>query len=129
MLPPPPRIFSFFLRLLCRHVRRKISADVDGGLSGVSRCADTGARIPIGVSGLFFILDTTQPGKIIRLSTGGELGGVLPFFWMGTVMVISISWVVTWSYPVSALPVTAVSSQSLTSRCWLLLLLPLVVGI
>jgi hypothetical protein len=32
-------------------VRRKISADVDGGLSGVSRCADTGARTPIGVSG------------------------------------------------------------------------------
>jgi hypothetical protein len=26
-------------------VRRKISADVDGGLSGVSRCADTGAEI------------------------------------------------------------------------------------
>jgi hypothetical protein len=32
-------------------MRRKISADVDGGLSGVSRCADTGARTPIGVSG------------------------------------------------------------------------------
>ena len=30
-------------------MRRKISADVDGGLSGVSRCADTGARTPIGV--------------------------------------------------------------------------------
>jgi hypothetical protein len=28
-----------------------ISADVDGELSGVSRCADTGARTPIGVSG------------------------------------------------------------------------------
>jgi hypothetical protein len=34
-------------------VRRKVSADVDGGLSGVSRCADTGARTPIGVSGIF----------------------------------------------------------------------------
>ena len=33
-------------------MRRKISADVDGGLSGVSRCADTGARTPIGVSGI-----------------------------------------------------------------------------
>ena len=32
---------------------QKISADVDGGLSGVSRCADTGARTPIGVSGIF----------------------------------------------------------------------------
>jgi hypothetical protein len=31
----------------------KISTDVDGGLSGVSRCADTGARTPIGVSGNF----------------------------------------------------------------------------
>ena len=39
------------LRWLCRHVRRKISSDVDGGLSGVSRCVDTGARTPIGVSG------------------------------------------------------------------------------
>ena len=27
--------------------------DVNGGLSGVSRCADTGARTPIGVSGNF----------------------------------------------------------------------------
>ena len=40
-------------RKLIRHVRRKISADVDGGLSGVSRGADTGARTPIGVSGNF----------------------------------------------------------------------------
>ena len=29
------------------------SAHVDGGLSGVSHCADTGARTPIGVSGNF----------------------------------------------------------------------------
>ena len=36
-------------------MRRKISADVDGGLSGVSRCADTGARTPIGVSGIILI--------------------------------------------------------------------------
>ena len=36
-------------------MRRKISADVDGGLSGVSRCADTGARTPIGVSGILTV--------------------------------------------------------------------------
>jgi hypothetical protein len=36
-------------------VRQKISADVDGGLSGVSRCADTGARTPIGVSGNLYV--------------------------------------------------------------------------
>ena len=52
---PPSGFFRLFLRLLCRHVRRKISADVDGGLSGVSRCADTGARTPIGVSGNFLL--------------------------------------------------------------------------
>jgi hypothetical protein len=28
-------------------VHQKISADVDGGLSGVSCCADTGARTPM----------------------------------------------------------------------------------
>ena len=48
------KIWSEFL--LCRYVRRKISADVDGGLSRVSRCADTGARTPIGVSGNFHCL-------------------------------------------------------------------------
>jgi hypothetical protein len=41
-------------------VRRKISAGVDGGLSGVSRCADTGARTPIGVSGYFLYLVSPQ---------------------------------------------------------------------
>jgi hypothetical protein len=35
-------------------VRQKNFADVDGGLSGVSRCADTGARTPIGVSVILF---------------------------------------------------------------------------
>ena len=29
----------------------------DGGLSGVSRCADTGARTPIGVSGNFILIN------------------------------------------------------------------------
>ena len=46
-------VTKFLLRLLCRHVRRKISADVDWGLSGVSRCADMGERTPIGISGNF----------------------------------------------------------------------------
>ena len=52
-------------------MRRKISADVDGGLSGVSRCADTGARTPIGVSGIsllsFFSLSTAI--QLVTLST------------------------------------------------------------
>jgi hypothetical protein len=47
-------------------MRRKISADVDGGLSGVSRCADTGARTPIGVSGIFNL--HPYPRKIVEWS-------------------------------------------------------------
>ena len=39
----------------CRHARGKISAHVDGGLSGSVAWADTGARTPIGVSGNFLI--------------------------------------------------------------------------
>ena len=78
ILPPPSRIFRFFwkkrkvLRILwfgekvdqknCqtispppRHVRRKISASVDGGRAEGPACADPGARTPIGVSGITWI--------------------------------------------------------------------------
>lgn len=49
----------------------KISADVDGGLSGVSRCADTGARTPIGVSGisLLFSFFLSTAIQLVTLST------------------------------------------------------------
>ena len=53
ILPPTPGFFSFFFKATLQTHAPKISADVDGGLSGVSRCADTGARTPIGVSGNF----------------------------------------------------------------------------
>ena len=42
LLTPPPR-----------HVRGKMFAGVDGGLSGGQACADPGARTPIGASGNF----------------------------------------------------------------------------
>jgi hypothetical protein len=37
-------------------VRRKISAHVDGGTSGPSSVRRRGARTPIGVSGIIFLL-------------------------------------------------------------------------
>ena len=60
-------------------MRRKISADVDGGLSGVSRCADTGARTPIGVSGILtgnigqYYLITNNIDKVLNSK---ELGSI-----------------------------------------------------
>ena len=46
-------IFSTFLTLPPRHVRRKNSAGVDGGWAEGQACADPGARTPIGASGNF----------------------------------------------------------------------------
>ena len=59
---------------------RKISADVDGGLSGVSRCGDTGARTPIGVSGIL-IFNFFWGGGYIKLRHNpleGSTGGFFP---------------------------------------------------
>ena len=54
--------------LLCRHVRRKISANVDGGLSEVSRCADTGVRTPIGVSGILLLFRMGVQESILEVT-------------------------------------------------------------
>jgi hypothetical protein len=74
-------------------VRRKISADVDGGLSGVSRCADKGARTPIGVSGISFnkqVICTTfklisdwELAERQALSLCFEMGPLSFFFHLG----------------------------------------------
>jgi hypothetical protein len=53
------RVFKFFPEILkVTHLRGKISAHIDGGLSGGSRMPRPGSEDPISVSGIFLVFLT-----------------------------------------------------------------------